>query len=185
MNIVIGLYGMMCSGKDTVAEIFIKDGYKKVSVSEDVLKPILNTMKVKVDRLNYIKLGKTLKSFRKDALAFLTHALMNKGDKLKYIVPNIMTFEEARYFKNQTDIKFILIEIRAEQMTRYERNLIRGSEKDVRELIEFKKQDNSNLTQTGLKELMHAQLNDYTIENNGTQKELENKIRKIIGELQC
>ncbi len=180
MNIVIGLYGMMCSGKDTVADYLAEKGYKKVSISEEVLRPILKTMKIKPDRVNYIKLGKSLKNFREDALAFLTHSLMNKGDGLKYVIPNIMTFREALYFKEQKDIKFILIKINAGQMTRYERNLKRANEKDVTDLIKFKNLDVRNLTGTGLKELMHAGLDDAIIDNDGTIEELRNKVDEII-----
>ncbi|MFA5405979.1 MAG: AAA family ATPase [Candidatus Nanoarchaeia archaeon] len=183
MNIVIGLYGMMCSGKDTVADYLVEKGYRKISISEDILKPVLRTMKLKPDRMNYIKLGKSLKNFREDTLAFLVHGLINKGSDLKYVIPNIMTFKEAEFFKEQKDIKFILIKIITDQITRYERNLKRGSEKDVHELIKFKNLDVSNLTRTGLKELMHAGLEDNTIYNNTTIEELKNKIDKIMMEL--
>ena len=172
----------MCSGKDTVAEIFIKKGYKKISISEDILKPILSRLKLKPDRLNYIKLGRALKEFKPETLAFLTHGLINKGKGHNYIIPNIMTFQEARYLKEQSDIKFILIKIIADQMTRYERNLQRQNEKDVNELIKFKRLDMANLTKTGLKELMHAKLENAVINNDSGLSELKSRVNKLIEE---
>ena len=180
LNKIIGIYGMMCSGKDTVSRIFEEQGYKKISISEEVLKPVLNSLKLKPDRLNYIKLGKSLKQFKPDALAFLAHGLMNKGTDMKYVIPNIMTFEEARYFKEQQDVKFILIKVSAEQRTRYERGIKRGDDKDVHELKQFINLDKSNLSQTGLKELMHARLEDEEIKNNNTINELRIKVIELM-----
>lgn len=180
MNTVVGLFGMMCSGKDTVAEILEKHGFIKISLSEDVLRPILLKLRLKPDRLNYIKLGKALKEFKPDALAFLCHGLMNKGNGLKYVIPNIMTYQEAKFFKERKDIKFFLFKVSAEQKIRFERNLARRSEKDVNDLATFKRMDIKNLTQTGLKELMHAHLEDYEIVNNGSLKELNEKVEWII-----
>jgi len=183
-NIVVGLYGMMCSGKDTVAAILEQRGYKKLSMSDDVLKPILLSLKKRPDRLNYIKISKALKSMRPEILAYLTHGLVNKGEGHKYIIPNFMKFEEAKYFKEQKDIKFVLIKVNADQMTRYERNLQRKDEKDVNELIKFKRLDQKNLTMTGLKELMHARLEDVEITNNGTREELQNNVEEVIKRLE-
>ncbi len=170
---------MMCAGKDTVADYFINKGFKKLSISDDVLKPILLKLKLKPDRLNLIKLGKSLKSFKPDVLAFLIHGLINKGDGHKFIIPNIMTFEEARFLKNSDDINFLLFKISADQMIRYERNLQRHSEKDVNELIKFKRLDLYNLTQTGLKELMHAGIEDGEVINNGSLSELASKLSDL------
>jgi len=179
-NKVIGVFGMMCSGKDTVAELLINQGFAKISISEDVLKPILLRLKLKPDRLNYIKLGRALKNVKPDALAFLAHGLMNKGEGHKYIIPNIMTFQEARFLKEQEDIDFTLVKVAADLMIRYERNLQRKSEKDVNDLAKFKRLDQANLAQTGLKELMHAGLEDFEILNNGTMAELKAKVGELF-----
>ncbi len=183
MNIVVGLFGMMCSGKDTVAGIFEEHGFKKISLSEDILRPILTKLKLKPTRMNYIKLGRALKEFRPDALAFLCHGLMKEGDGLRYVIPNIMTYHEAKFFKEQKDIKFFLIKVSANQEIRYKRNLERMSEKDVKDLATFKKLDMRNLTQTGLKELMHAHLEDIEIKNEGSINELREKVKIILQDL--
>jgi len=180
MNTIIGLFGMMCSGKDTVADYLSSLGYRKLSMSEDVLKPILLRLKLKPDRVNYIKLGKVLKEFKKDILAFMIHGLINKGEGHKFVIPNIMTFEEARFLKSQKDIRFLLFKVSAEQNVRYERNLQRKSEKDVVELSRFKKLDMWNLTRTGLKELMHASMEDAEIINNTSLEELHKKINELV-----
>ncbi len=180
MNIVIGLFGMMCSGKDTIADYLVSKGYKKISISEHVLKPILNKIGVKPSRINYIKLGKSLKQFKPEALAFLTHGLMNKGDNLRYVIPNIMTFSEALFFKNQNDINFKLIKVSANQLIRFNRNLLRKSEKDVNDLALFKRLDITNLTQTGLKELMHSDLSDAEIINEESIESLKNKVDELL-----
>jgi dephospho-CoA kinase len=183
MNKIIGLFGMMCSGKDTVADLLYKRGYTKISISEDVLKPVLNSLRVKPNRLNYIKLGKSLKNFKKESLAFLAHALMNKGTGHKYVIPNIMTFQEARFLKEQEDINFFLIKVSADQRLRYERNLQRMNEKDVNNLATFIRLDKKNLAITGLKELMHARIEDAKITNDGSIDELEKRLDKVIKEL--
>ena len=171
---------MMYSGKDTIAAILEKQGYKKVSISEGVLRPILVKMRLVPDRLNFIKLGNSLRTFKPDALAFLVHSLINKGEGHKYIIPNIMNFHEAKYFKEQEDINFVLIKVSADQKTRYERNLQRQDEKDVNDLARFKRLDMKNLTSTGLKELMHAKLEHVEVVNNGTINELEAKVKKVM-----
>lgn len=183
MNTVIGLFGMMCAGKDTVADFFYQKGYTKISISENVLKPVLKKLKLKPDRLNLIKLGKSLKSFKQEVLAFLAHSLMNKGEGHNYIIPNIMTFQEARYLKEQEDIRFLLLKISAKQRIRYERNLQRMNDKDVSNLSTFKRLDQKNLSMTGLKELMHARLEDAEIANNGSLKELKAKLEKLVKRL--
>lgn len=183
MNIVIGIFGMMCAGKDTVADFFYQEGYSKISISEDVLKPVLKKLRLKPDRLNYIKLGRALKDFKPEVLAFLAHGLMNKGRGHKYIIPNIMTFQEARFLKEQEDIRFVLLKVSANQKTRYERNLQRLNDKDVTKLAVFKRLDQKNLSMTGLKELMHAGLEDAEIINNGSLKSLEAKVKKLIKRL--
>ena len=180
MNTIIGLFGMMCSGKDTVADYLSSLGYRKLSMSEDVLKPILLRLKLKPDRVNYIKLGKVLKEFKKDILAFMIHGLINKGEGHKFVIPNIMTFEEARFLKSQKDIRFLLFKVSAEQNVRYERNLQRKSEKDVNDIAMFRRLDMKNLTHTGLKELMHAGIEDAEIVNNSSLKELHLKISRLI-----
>jgi NCAIR mutase (PurE)-related protein len=105
---------------------------------------------------------------------------MNKGQGHKYVIPNIMHFQEARFLKAQKDIKFILLKVSAGQMIRYERNLQRMDEKDVNDLPKFKNLDLKNLNNTGLKELMHARLEDAEIINDISIEELEEKVDEVI-----
>ena len=83
MKTIIGIFAKMSSGKDTVAEYLIrKHGFKKISYSENMLRPIINSCEGRATRENYIHLGRTLKEFQPAILSYLAHGFIMNSEHI-------------------------------------------------------------------------------------------------------
>ena len=97
------------------------------------------------------------------------------------IIESIRALWEVEKLKENAD--FILLSIDADQRTRYERALLRKSEKDQISWEQFLEQErleaeNSDLSRWNIKQCQR--LADIQIDNNETEEELYKKLGKIF-----
>lgn len=179
MKTIIGIYGRICSGKDTVAEYLEKKGFEKISLSENILKPILIKQGLEVERENYLRLGNALRDFKKDALNYLATGLMKENGK--YLIPNMRNIGEAEFLRKNKDIKSLIIFVNASTNTRTKRWLARGRKIDGTLRSEFFELMDDKDGKTGLNELIKIFTPDIIINNDfETKEELYKELEKVL-----
>lgn len=183
MKTVIGLFAKMGAGKDTVADYLVKNyGFKKISYSEDLLKPIIVSCNAELKRENFISVGRALKELQPAVLSYLAHGFILKSKEQKFVLPNLMTVEEAKYFKEIKGIKFVLVKITTDTNKRFDRWVTRNRDIDnvKKDFNEFKAKDDTNTETTKLKELLDSGLENHAISNDSTFEDFYKKIDELV-----
>ncbi len=176
---IIGITGLIGAGKTSVVELLKEKGFEHLSV-RDYINQELEKRNLEKNRDNMRVIANELR--KKHGSSYIVEQLYQKS-KGKVIIESIRTLGEVKALKNKKD--FILLGITADPKTRYERIHKRKSSTDNVSFEEFKRQESlENNTSEDEQNLKICLKNaDYTIENNGTYQELENKIKNLIAEL--
>ncbi|MBI1978934.1 MAG: AAA family ATPase [Candidatus Aenigmarchaeota archaeon] len=176
-KICVGLCGLTCSGKDTVANIFAKHGFKKYSYTEKVLAPVAKSKNLPHTRDAYRVLLQKL-GRKADELLF-EEILKEKGTKI--IIPNIRTSSALDFWRNKKDFKFYLVKLDADYKIRYKRYLSRKREIDPMVSKEdFNGVDEKDKKVNDLGKIINHEKFDFEISNNGDLQELGGKCIMII-----
>ncbi len=176
---IIGITGYLGAGKDTVAEILMKKGFKHISLS-DILREELRSRKKPVTRKNLQEIGNEFRErFGPGALA--VRALLTIPENEDYIISSIGTVGEIEVLKKKKD--FILIFVDAPQKTRWERIKKRKREQDPQTYKEFKKMEEKE-SKGGGKQYREFEktrkLADIILINDKTKKILEEKVERML-----
>ena len=180
---ILGIVGMIGSGKDTVANyISHKYGYEIVSF-RDIVHDIVKERGLESTRENMQKTARECRDkygeyyFSKKALE-KGIALLKKGKKVLF--KEMRTEGDVEILRKEFDRKIKIIIVEAGERTRFERVKKRGRLGDPKTLDEFmiqqKKEEELHFTDS-------LKLADLGIDNNGTKKELESEIDKMMEDL--
>lgn len=186
MKPVFVVVGYTASGKGKVAEMFQGRGFDFYSGS-DPLKGILAVIRHPADRENLILFGNGLRHwFGNDILmqgAVEAASRANSDpDKLGFIADSLRNPAEVKFLQERLGAKIINVE--ASDETRWMRIRERGKPGDPKNEIEFMGlnaiergigQDSSGQDVAGCVDLA-----DFTIENNGTLTELEERVEEFF-----
>jgi dephospho-CoA kinase len=189
-KMIIGVVGKIAAGKTTVAKFFEEKGFCRVSCSDPLIDLLTHTVsdyswipelpeKAEPTREKLIKLGKYLKEkYGGDILIRL--AVDKKRHCKNIVIDGVRSREEVESIKRLGG-KIIYVEAKPE--IRYKRLVSRKAEKDrdIRTFEDFLRADETEerlYHTTKLKEVA-----DYVIVNEGTLKELREKVEGIIGEV--
>lgn len=177
---IIGVCGKIGSGKDTVADYLAeKHGYHKLVMS-DIITIELESLGRPVNREEMQKLSKEYKAvYGKGVWAKKTIETAKRRDIKKAVITGIRDTKEIEVFREHSN--FRLINVDADEKTRFGRLSRRGTEKDIQTLEEFREQERKEENIFDLYSKF-SELSDITIRNNGTKKELAEKIEKLISE---
>lgn len=174
-DMIIGITGKIGSGKDTVANILMKQGYEHISLS-DFLREDLKRQKKPITRQNLIEHGSNI---RKELGAqILAERAYSKIKTTNCVITSIGRTEEVEFFKEK-NIKIIYVD--ATQKIRFERIKQRKRENDPQKFTEFKKLEkieSQGKNQTRNLDAIKKKA-DIILTNNTTLTALNKKIKEI------
>ena len=174
---VIGLAGLLASGKGELAEKLKAEGYICIRLSQ-FIEEELRSKGMPATRENLIILGNQLRAEHgNDVLARKAFEKIKLNPDNKYVIDGIRDPAEAKYLKTNSE-NFILIAVSASKETRLKRALERKRDADPqaeRQLIEAEARDRG----IGIDECV--QMADFVINNeNKNLQELCDDLNTIL-----
>ena len=174
---LIGIVGTLGSGKGTVVEYLKRKGYTHYSASA-YLRTVLEARGIVVNRDAYSKLAGELRFLDPAGLVRAVYEQVIADGKKNVIIEALHDDGEANFIK---EMGGVLLGVDAEMMVRYDRIIIRGTEKDDVSFEDFTRQIEREETGGGhhnIRSVLGAV--DYMIENNGTLAELHTKVDAFL-----
>lgn len=182
-KIILGIVGEIASGKTTITE-HIKDTYGAVTFRfSDVLRDILKRIHQPETRENMQMLSTALRTgMSEDLLSKVLAEDVTHSDAPIIITEGIRRPSDIEYLKDLPG--FVLIAIKVDEKTRYERLTERSENPDDRTKTweAFLKEAQAEPEQK-IKEI--AQQANYTLDNNGSSEDLYAQIDAIMNELKA
>jgi dCMP deaminase len=179
--IILGISGKNCAGKDTAANYLVQKGFLYYSLS-DVIREILIAQSIQPTRENLIRYGTYFRE--KEGPNFLAKKIIQKLDKTKNcVIVSIRNIAELEELKKLPKFYFVVIE--ADEKIRFERMLKRKREGDPKTFEEFKRLEELEFSNNSAGQQLHLVLKkaDFYIQNNGSIKELYQKINELLEKL--
>ena len=179
-KIVIGLAGIISSGKDTIAS-YIVEKYAGQSVSfSQPLRDILNRIFLPINRINLSRLAQMLvDNFGGDVLSHAIAEEIKSSSKQIFVLPNIRRETDYACLINNSDMNFFLVGVNMDPKISYERLIKRSQNVDdqVKTWEEFQK-DLQLSTEVEIINLIKKSL--YQLDNNGSLNDLYSQVDKLI-----
>lgn len=179
---IVGITGTNASGKGTIVDYLVKNkNFTHYSVRAFLIQE-LEKRNLPVDRDHMRELGNELRANFGPAYIIeqlYAQAQEQGGDA---IIESIRAMGEVQNLKGKEN--FLLLSVDAEQKTRYERILKRGSETDSVTFEEFQIQEEKEMNNTDPAKQNVAEcmkLADLQIRNDGTFEDLYQKLDEIFG----
>lgn len=174
---LIGIVGTLGSGKGTVVEYLKQKGYTHYSASA-YLRQVLEARGIEVNRDAYSKLAGELRFLDPAGLVRALYEQVIADGKKNIIIEALHDDGEANFIK---EMGGVLLGVDADMMTRYDRIIIRGTEKDAVTFEEFTRQIEREETGSAFHNIRSVLSTvDYTIENNGSLAELHTKVDDFL-----
>jgi len=177
---IIGITGTNGSGKGTIVEYLVKKhGFVHLSVGDFLKKQLIKQNK-EINRTSLQNMGNKLRN--KFGPDFITKELFKEAlrHNQDVIIESIRNPKEAKFILRNGGY---LIAVDADQKLRYKRITARGSEKDFVTFEEFKVQERREFQETDSNAQnlpKFIEMENVTINNNGTVKKFHEKIKKAI-----
>lgn len=175
--LIIGLTGTNASGKGTIADYLKRKGFAYYSLS-DVIREELKKKKIKITRESLILTGNRLRE--RFGPAILAKRIITRMTNKNSVVDSIRNTNEVRELRKLKN--FTLIAVDAPIGLRFERAKARGRVENATTVEQFRAIEKREAS----KNAKHQQIDkctrmaDYKIKNEGTKKELDGKIERII-----
>ena len=177
MGVLIGLTGRNASGKSTLVGWFSDKGLKSVSCS-DSIRSWLRDQGMETTRDALIEGGRQLR--REGGAGVLAEMLLEILDGEDAVVDSIRTPAEVEALRSRGD--FTLIEVRADEESRWQRMTARGRSGDPIEKEAFLSQEAAEAKsedEAGQALDATAEMADITVLNDGSIEDLEGKLVEI------
>ncbi|MAS80001.1 MAG: hypothetical protein CMA28_00005 [Euryarchaeota archaeon] len=178
---LVGLTGRNASGKSTVVEWFSERGLSSVSCS-DSIRAWLGEQGIESTRDNLIEGGRELR--RSGGAGVLAEMLLEILDGEDAVVDSIRTPAEVEALRSRGD--FTLIEIRADEESRWQRMTSRGRAGDPTEKAAFLSQEAAEAKsedEAGQALDATAAMADIVVHNDGSVEDLEEKLEGVWSSL--
>ena len=179
--VLVGLTGRNASGKSTLVDWFSEKGLRSVSCS-DSIRTWLRDQGIETTREALIEGGRELR--RRGGAGVLADMLLDILDGEDAVVDSIRTPAEVESLRRRGD--FVLIEVRADEDSRWRRMTARGRAGDPLEKEVFLSQEEAEARsddEAGQALDATAAMADITVLNDGTLEELEGKLEEIWSSL--
>jgi len=177
-KLIIGLVGEIASGKSTIAQ-FLEEEFGSLTVSfSESLRKILDIFGLPQSRENMVWLGVDLRErFGQHILAQAVFKIINESWAKVICLPNIRLESDITLLKTWPG--FVLVSIKAEQKSRYQRLIKRGQNTDDATKTWEKFLTDSQLpTEITIREV--AKGAKFSIDNNTSLTDLFSQVREII-----
>lgn len=179
---IIGITGPSASGKGTIVEYLVQHKQFVHYSVRSFLTQELEKRNLPIDRDHMRDLGNELRAKYGPSYIIEQLYLQAKEKGENAIIESIRAVWEVENLKGKEN--FIFLSVDAEQRTRYERCIQRGSETDHVTFEEFQTQEekemnNTDPTKQNIAECM--KLADIQIRNDGTFEDLYQKLDEIFG----
>ncbi|MCL2389056.1 MAG: AAA family ATPase [Elusimicrobia bacterium] len=179
--IIVGLTGLNCSGKDTVADYMVEhESFTHYSLSDEIRKAMKRDG-IETSRENLISYGTNLRSTHGNGV-LAKMVMENFQENKKYCVTSIRHPDEVEVFR-KSGKSFLLVNVQAPREVRFERMKKRARTGDPDTLEKFIELENkeSQTSGSGQRLVQTVALADITFENNfQTLDELYAAIKKLI-----
>ena len=174
-----GLTGRNASGKTTVVEWLVENGYVSTSCS-DSIRAHLRSQGIEINRENLIAGGRELRAAHGPGI--LAEMLRDEHAKTSsLVIDSIRTPAEVEALQERPD--FRLIEIRASREVRWQRLQSRGRSGDPTDWDTFVAQEESELEaldDSGQALIATAEMADIVIINDGEAEELRGALELLL-----
>ncbi|MEM1535595.1 MAG: AAA family ATPase [Candidatus Pacearchaeota archaeon] len=176
---IIGITGTMGSGKDTIANFFVKKGFKKIVMS-DFLREIEKHRKIKPTRRNLRKLQLEIrKKYGEDILIDMLLSEIVKKNLKNVVISGLRTAADIKFAKKKLKAKIIFVDAKPEiRFLRIKKRARPGDPKSYDEFLHEDALENAMFNILKNKRLVDFKVdNSYDIET--TKKQLEKIARKL------
>ncbi len=174
---LIGIVGTLGAGKGTVVEYLTQKGFTHYSAS-GYLRELMVARNIPIDRDAYSRVSGEIRYLDPAGLVRVLYERAIKEGSENAIIESIHDDGEAAFIK---EMGGILLGVDADMMVRYDRIIIRGTEKDNVSFEQFTEQIKREETGGGHHNIRSVLgMIDYMIENNGTLNELHQKIDAFL-----
>jgi len=176
---IVGLTGRNASGKGTVAAWLQARGFRYLSLS-DAIRDHLRAQGLEPTRDRMILAGRAMRTEGgAGVLAERTLAVLDPGTDA--IVDSVRNPAEVEVLRRRAD--FVLVEVHADEQTRYSRLNERARAGDAKDFEEFQRQEAAELQSGDLAAqqlIATAALADLVLTNDGDVPELEARLEALL-----
>jgi len=181
---IIGVTGLNCAGKDTIAGFLQDKGFVHLSLS-DAIRDELRAEDRELTRENLLEKGNALReTFGADILARRTLDKMKPGQN--YVVTSIRNLAEYNALNERDDFTLVLVD--APLQLRFERVMERAGESDtaVKTLDDFEEAERREMTNDSTRQQLHLVIKeaDYRVCNDGDFEHLQKQLNGILERVQ-
>lgn len=178
---IIGLCGQPASGKDTVADFFVAQGFTHISLG-DTLREEMRKQNLPVDRAHMSVFAADAKKTR--GMAYLAELAADKVSD-NAIISGIRGTAEVEYFRRRFGADFVLLAVEAPLEIRYARARKRDRTGDNISFEEFRKiEDHERSAASGAQEVDKViAMADLVVDNSGSIEALMAKLNQLAGQI--
>ncbi|MBU0636163.1 AAA family ATPase, partial [Candidatus Micrarchaeota archaeon] len=179
---LLGITGLNCAGKDSVAYFLEKKGFVRKSLSDEIRTEAI-VRGTTLTRENLINLGTEMRRTEGNNI-LVKRSLAGLDLEGNYSFVSIRNPEEVEEFRKHKGFSLIFVESKPE--IRFERIKERNREQDPKTFKEFQRVEAlelENKDSSSQQMLQIPKMADFVIENNGSFEELYDKIEEFLDKL--
>ncbi len=179
----IGITGLYCSGKDSVAEMLIKKGFGHLSLS-DAVRDEMKKQGIEITRDNLIKFANQMREKEGNGIfARIVARVIEKNELNHVVITSIRHPEEIKELEKLPN--FFMISVDSPIDIRFKRALERNRENEPKTLKDFKAHEDFERKGKGNQQQIDVCIKQSRIHvlNDSTTKELQHKVEKLLEDL--